>query len=65
MNLFWKEIVAVCLLFGQGEGSAGTETPCFESGTYGRGGARGRERYSVAESAVHEFIRWYDMPWES
>ena len=23
------------------------------------------EGYSVAESAVDEFIRWYDMPWES
>jgi hypothetical protein len=31
---------------------------------HSRTSSRG-ERYSIAESAIHEFIHWYDMPWES
>jgi hypothetical protein len=31
---------------------------------YARVSSRG-DRYSVIESAVYEFIHWYDMPWES
>ena len=27
--------------------------------------SRQDEGYSVAESAVDEFVRWFDMPWES
>jgi hypothetical protein len=30
---------------------------------HGRVSSRG-ESYSVAESAVEEFIHWFDMPWE-
>jgi hypothetical protein len=31
---------------------------------YGRASRRG-DQYSVAESAIYEFIHWYDMPWEA
>ena len=31
---------------------------------YGRVSSRGDE-YSIAESAVYEFINWYSMPWEA
>jgi len=31
---------------------------------YARVSSRG-DRYSVIESAVYEFIHWYDMPWEA
>ena len=23
------------------------------------------ERYSIIDSAIHEYMNWYDMPWES
>jgi hypothetical protein len=31
---------------------------------YRRSSSRGEE-YSIAESAIDEFINWYNMPWES
>jgi hypothetical protein len=31
---------------------------------YGRASRRG-DQYSVAESAIYEFVHWYDMPWEA
>lgn len=31
---------------------------------YARTSASG-ERYSVAEEAIHEFVDWFNMPWES
>jgi len=31
--------------------------------THERVNARGKE-YSMAESAVAEFVNWYNMPWE-